>query len=99
MTGTDYVINHDTNWSEFSYTYTCFIIFAIAFAMVLPKDVSLYNKINSFGVIFIFIILVFELGVGIFSLTNTTYPTDKAVYNKYMDEREAGLNPSYVAYI
>ena len=56
--------------------------------MVLPKDVSLYNKINSFGVIFIFIILLFELGVGIFSLTNTTYTTDKAVYDKYMDEKK-----------
>ena len=76
MTGEERKISHDTNWSEFSYTYTCFIIFAIAFAMVIPKDVSIYNKINSFGVVFIFIILIFEFGVGIYSLTNTTYTTD-----------------------
>ena len=67
--------------------------------MVIPKDVSLYNKINSFGVIFIFIILVFELGVGIFSLTNTTYTTDEAVYDKYLDERKVDVNTPYVAYI
>lgn len=66
-------ITHDTDWSQFSYSYTCIIIFVIAFAMTAPKDTSIYNKINSFGVVFIAIIIVFTCGVGIFSLTNTNY--------------------------
>jgi len=53
--------------------------------MVAPKNVSIYNKINSFGVIFIIIIIIFTIGVGIYSLTNTDYTTDKAIYDAYVD--------------
>ena len=58
-TGEERSIDHNTDWSQFSYSYTCIIIFAIAFAMTIPRDTSIYNKINSFGVFFIMIIIIF----------------------------------------
>lgn len=73
VTGEDRPIEHDTDWSQFSYSYTCIIIFVIAFTMTAPKDTSLYNKINSFGVVFIIIIILFTCALGIYSLTNTNY--------------------------
>lgn len=76
-------ITHDIDFKNFSYTYTCFIIFAIVFAMTAPRDVSIYNKINSFGVLFIAIIIIFTSGVGIYSMTNTDYTTDADKYEEY----------------
>ena len=59
--GPEQDIKHNIDFSEFSYTYTCFIIFIIVFAMTAPRDVSIYNKINSFGVVFIMIIIYLGL--------------------------------------
>ena len=82
-TGKEYTISHDTDWSQFSYSYTCIIIFVVAFGMVAPKDTSIYNKINSFGVLFIIIIIIFTIGMGIYSLTNTSYTSSEEKYEKW----------------
>lgn len=71
--GEERPISHDADWSQFSYSYTCIIIFVISFAMTAPKNTSIYNKINSFGVVFILIIIIFTCGVGFYSMTNTNY--------------------------
>lgn len=73
--------------------------------MVAPKNTSIYNKINSFGVIFIIIIIIFTIGVGIFSLTNTSYTTDKTEYDEFEAQRaldlklEPPVDDGYLAYI
>lgn len=97
--GEERKITHDTDWSQFSYTYTCIIIFAVVFGMVSPKNTSIYNKINSFGVVFICIIITFTIGVGIYSLTNTEYTSDKAKYDAYVAKKDAGQDPEYLSYI
>ena len=51
--------------------------------MTAPRDVSIYNKINSFGVLFIAIIIIFTSGVGIYSMTNTDYTTNADKYEEY----------------
>lgn len=89
-TGEERPIEHGTDWSQFSYSYTCIIIFVIAFAMTAPKDTSIYNKINSFGVVFIIIIIIFTVGVGIYSFTNTTYTDSKSAYDDYLAQKAAG---------
>lgn len=58
--------------------------------MTCPRDTSIYNKINSFGVLFIGIIIVFTIGVGIDSMSNTTYSTN---------EEKVDESPTYIAYI
>ena len=67
--------------------------------MTIPRDTSIYNKINSFGVFFIMIIILFQVSVGIYSLTNTEYTSDKAIYDEYMKEKAAGQPVGYMAYI
>lgn len=73
--------------------------------MVAPKNTSIYNKINSFGVVFIVIIIIFTIGVGIFSLTNTDYTYDKSEYDEFEAQKAADLKKDpkvydgYLAYI
>ena len=98
-TGEETAISHSVDWSTFSYSYTCIIIFAMTFAMTAPRDVSIYAKINSFGVIFIMIIIVFTCGVGIYSLTNTEFTSDKAVYDDYLAQKAAGERDDYLSYV
>ena len=71
----------------------------VSFAMTAPKNTSIYNKINSFGVIFIMIIIIFVSGVGIYSLKNTDYTYDKAAYDEYLAQKAAGQSPTYLSYI
>ena len=97
--GPEQKISHDIDFREFSYSYTCIIIFMIVFAMVAPRNTGIYNKINSFGVIFIMIIIVFTCGVGIYSLSNTSYTLDKDKYQEYIDDRTAGDDYSYVSLV
>ena len=54
--------------------------------MGIPKDVSIYAKINSFGVVFIGIIIVFIFGLGFYSLSNTNFTTSEATFEKFKEE-------------
>ncbi len=92
-------IEHEVDWTSFSYSYTCIIIFVMTFAMTAPRDVSIYAKINSFGVVFIMIIILFTCAVGFYSLSNTNYTSDKDVYDQYLAEKAAGQKPEYLSYI
>ncbi len=67
--------------------------------MTMPRDTSIYNKINSFGVFFIIIIIIFQMGVGFYSLTNTEYTSDKQKYDDYLAEKAAGQPVNYLAYV
>ena len=84
FSGGDRQIDLAVDWSQFSYSYTCVIILVLVFAMILPKNTSIYNKINSFGVIFIALIIAFILSVGFYSLTNTHYTTSQAEYEQHI---------------
>ena len=67
--------------------------------MVSPKNTSIYNKINSFGVVFIMLIIIFTIGVGVYSLTNTEYTSDKAAYDDYVARKKAVPSTEYQSYI
>ena len=88
FTGGNRELNLAPDWSEFSYSWTCVIIFLIVYVMGIPKDVSIYAKINSFGVVFITVILLFIFGLGFYSLSNTEYTTSEEVFDKYKEQYE-----------
>jgi len=58
---------------SFSYSYTCILIFIMLLGITSIKNLSIFIRINTFGVIFIFMIIFFIVGIGIFSFTNTTF--------------------------
>lgn len=85
------------DWSEFSYTWTCVIIFALNFMITAYRNIQIFVKINSFGVIFIMIILVSIIGIGIYGLATTQYTYSKEVFQEY--ESDPNPEKSYLAFV
>ena len=59
--GKEVVPDLSVNWSEFSLSYSCVIIFVMMVLMTMPRDTSYIRKVNAFGVVFIMIFLTFVL--------------------------------------
>ena len=97
--GQDRTLQLSPNWSEFSYSWTCVIILIITFLMALPRDISVYNKINSFGMFFFVLIILSIYIVGIDSILKTEYTHNKAEYEQYLKRREEDPSLPYLAYI
>lgn len=76
MGGSDRKIDTGIDFSEFSYSYTCIIILFVLLGITAIRNLSIFVKIATIGVIFVFFIIVFIMGVGIYGFTNTHY-----VYN------------------
>ena len=62
--------NPDTGliFNEFSYTYTVLIVFVMLWLITLKKDLTVFVRMNTFGVVFTVIIIFFILAVGGMSL-------------------------------
>ena len=71
--GKDVVIDLSVNWSQFSLSYTCVIIFLVLVIMTMPRDTSYIRKVNAFGVFFIMIFLAFILCNGVYSMIKTDF--------------------------
>ena len=99
FTGGDRTLSLAVDWSEFSYSWTCVIIFIIAYIMGIPTDVSIYAKINSFGVVFIGIIIIFIFGLGFYSMSTTDFTYSASVYQDYIDERAKSPDPDSIPYL
>jgi len=63
----------DMDFSQFSYSYTCIIVFCILFALTARRDLSIFIKINTFGVIFTIIITIFICSVGVYGISQGGY--------------------------
>lgn len=60
-------------WNSFSYTWTCIIIFAYLFALTAIRDISIFIKINTYGVVFAIIIISFIIVNGIHALSTAEF--------------------------
>jgi len=78
--GKDIPIDFEMDFTGFSYSYTCFIVFLYLFILTARRDMSIFIKINTFGVIFTMIIILFIIYVGITGLR-----TSEFVYVMYKD--------------
>ena len=74
------------DFSEFSYTYTCFIILALLFIITAKKDLAIFVKINTFGVIFTIIIIVFIICIGITALSKGNFKYETYANLQQYDE-------------
>jgi amino acid transporter len=69
----DKPLNTNVDFGEFSYSWTCIIVMVIMMGMTSIRNLKVFVTINTYGVIFIFMILAFIIGVGIYSFTNTSF--------------------------
>lgn len=76
MAQIDRPIDTGVDFKEFSYSYTCIIIFAILMALTSIRNLSVFVRLASYAVVFLIMLLIFIFGFGIYGFTNTEY-----VYN------------------
>jgi len=62
-------INYDADFSEYSYSWTCVIIFVMLLIITARKDINIFIKFNTLGVGFTIIIITFIIGVGIYGIS------------------------------
>lgn len=67
--------------------------------MTAVRDLQIFVKINSYGVIFIFLIILFVCGVGIYGFIDTVYTTSETEFQQYEQQISEGLTPDYLALI
>jgi amino acid permease len=72
-TGETYEYRTDSTFSAFSQSYCAFILFPILVYVCSKKDLSIFMKVGSVGVIFIVFLMVFIIYVGVAALTNTEF--------------------------
>ena len=71
--GQDRKLSTDIDFSEFSYSYTCIIIMFVLMGMTMIRKLGVFVKFNTYGVIFIFMIIIFIVGTGVKGLITTDY--------------------------
>ena len=96
---TDETISTDVDWSSFSYTWTCMIILVVEFVMTLRRDLDIYIKLNTVGVLGIIILMLYILVTGLAGIAQTDYTSSKDVYADYEQKIAQGEHPTYLAYI
>ena len=60
-------------WDWFSSDYTAVIMFGILTFITQMKNIKLFMKISSFGVVFVIMLMLFIMYTGIDSMTNTSF--------------------------
>lgn len=60
-------------WDAFSTRYCAVLLYPILVWLCSKKDLSIFMRIGSFGIVFVVIIMVFIIGCGILSLTDTNF--------------------------
>jgi amino acid transporter len=63
--------------------------------MTARRDLKVFIKINSYGVIFVIAIIVCIISIGVYSLSNTQYTFNISKYNEHISSGDI----SYLAYI
>ena len=53
--------SNNIDFSKFSYTYTCFIIMGILVCLTLIRQLGIFVKFNTYGTIFIVMIILFVI--------------------------------------
>lgn len=72
--------DYKPDWGSFSYTWTCVIIFALNFTITAYRNIQIFVKINSYGVIFIFIMILSIVGIGLYGFATTDYIYSESLY-------------------
>lgn len=72
-TGETYVYQTESVFNTFSQAYCGFILYPILIALTSKKDLSIFMRVGSLGVIFIMFLMIFIVAVGIKAFGNTEF--------------------------
>lgn len=61
------------DWQWFSSDYTAILLFFVMTTICSMKSLKLFMKVGSYGVIFVFMLMIFIIYTGINTLTNTEF--------------------------
>jgi len=65
----DFINDRSIDFSEFSYTWTVVIVFVLLMLLTAKKDMSIFIKAATYGVIFTILIIIFVVVVGIYGIS------------------------------
>jgi len=71
--GTKVVLKENPTWEWFSSNYTAIILFAVLIAICSKKDIKIFMKIGSYGVVFVVMLMLFIIYTGIKALSDTEF--------------------------
>ena len=93
--GSEQSIQMTADWSQFSLSYTCLIIFMIVIVMTAPRDTMYIKRVNAFGVVFVSIFVLFVTINGFMQMRTTKYVYSEQAYQEAISDPTI----SYTAYI
>lgn len=64
---------HYFDFSQFSSSYIAILMFGLLVPLCLKKDLSVFIKLSSIGVVCVITLILFVIGYGLFSLHNTHF--------------------------
>ena len=73
INGSDEGIVTDPIWNQFSYSYTCIIVFVIIFLITMKRDLDFFLKLNTWGVLAVFGVILFVIAFGLYAFSNTSF--------------------------
>lgn len=73
ISGNEPVLDMTPSFTQFSPAYCALFLFVILVILCSKKDMQIFMKIGSFGVIFIIILMLFIIAVGVLAFTDTTF--------------------------
>ena len=67
------VAKPDPTWEWFSGNYTAILLFVVMTALCSKKDIKIFMKIGSYGVIFVIMLMIFIIVTGVKALSDTSF--------------------------
>lgn len=64
-----FINDRSVNFSEFSYSWTVVIVFCFLMLLTAKKDMAIFIKAATYGVVFTFMIIIFIVSVGIYGIS------------------------------
>ena len=94
MGGSPPAFDIDPSFARFSTSYVSLLLFVVLVIICNKKDINIFMRIGSFGVIFVVFLMIFIIATGIIAFTDTTFSigsTADSNATKWKDSNERVL--------
>ena len=75
----------DPSFERFSPSYVGLILFVILVIICNKKDINIFLRVGSFGVIFVVLLMIFIIATGVIAFTDTTFVVGSAAESDNTD--------------